>query len=32
MQKQKDINAARIDTVLRLAKALKCDVEDLMNQ
>ena len=31
-QKQKDINAARIDTVLRLAKALKCDVEDLMNQ
>ena len=30
-QKQKDIKSAKIDTVIRLAKALRCDVEDLMN-
>lgn len=30
-QKQKDIKAAKVDTVIRLAKALRCDVEDLMN-
>ena len=30
-RKSKDINKAQVDIVVRLAKALKCDIQDLLD-